>query len=109
LRDAKPKTDKKFSTQAKDLLIRFYGFRDTSFSLEPDYQNDANGFVWTYWTAPCYWYGESDEFPALYKLREAAWDAHTEWNEHGPVYVGPPIPRGNRALIKFVREKAGTA
>ena len=95
---------KKHSKHAMELLIRHYRYRRESFSLESEMKGKYRE-EWHFWTAPCYWYGEQDQQPALDKLFDALLGERTVWTEGGPVYTGEPMPSGRLALIRAVRAR----
>lgn len=98
---------KKISKQAMNLLISHYGYQRKSFSLESEMWVRKHREEWHFWTAPCYWYGEQDQYPAVGKLFDEVINEGTDWTKEGPVYIGPPIPDGDVAIIRFVRMKGG--
>lgn len=67
---------KKFSKQAMEILIRDFGYKASDFTLEGSYRYRRRWpLIWTYWTAPCYWYGESEAYPSTVRLTEVLVDA----------------------------------
>ncbi|MCG9010704.1 hypothetical protein LH431_08780 [Laribacter hongkongensis] len=95
---------KKISKQAMDLLISHYGYGRDSFTLESEMGGKYKE-EWHFWTAPCYWYGERDQMPAIGLLFDEVLGERTDWTEAGPVFLGPPIPDRDVDLIRFVKAK----
>lgn len=97
---------KKLSKQAMCLLIIHYGYPRESFAVESEMRGKYRE-EWHFWTSPCYWYGEQDQYPATSVLFEAVLNERTDWTESGPVFAGAPMPKGLLELIRTVKAKGG--
>lgn len=96
---------KKFSKQAMEILIRDFGYKRDSFTLEPERHGGRWALEWTYWTPPCYWHGESDSFPATYKLLDHLYDFWTDYSAEGkPIWNGPRLQKGIKNQIRQARQ-----
>lgn len=85
---------KKFSKQAMEILIRDFGYKASDFTLETSYYHRGKWpLVWTYWTAPCYFRGKSDTYPATVLLTEVLVDTTID--------VETGLNRQNRALKRM--------
>ena len=98
---------KKLSKQAMDLLIKHYGLKRDSFSLECELDGKYRQ-EWHWWSEPCYWYGESDQHSSLSLLIRNLIDDLTDWTGELPVYVGDKLPVGDPARIRFVKRHANS-
>jgi hypothetical protein len=95
---------KKLSKQAMDLLICHYGYQRESFTIECEMKGKYRE-EWHFWTSPCYWHGEQDQYPATSMLRTEFLNERTDWTGKEPVYTGGWNPKGKVALIRFVGAK----
>lgn len=94
---------KKLSKQAMELLISRYKLERDNFSLECELGVGKYRQEWHWWSAPCYWYGESDQYSATSLLMQIFIDNGTDWSVSPPVYVGGKLPRGKVALIRLLK------
>lgn len=100
---------KKFSKQAMDILIRDFDFKRSRFTLETSHRYRKQWpLVWTHWTAPCYWYGESDELSATDVLWDVLCDSMAVYgNDYTEcTYPNGKPKQGYRDLIAQARKMA---
>ncbi|MBA3175165.1 hypothetical protein CBX59_001780 [Salmonella enterica] len=85
----KARIEKKFSTSAKELLLKLLpkNFTPDDFSFECDGFYGPHGYVhyreWVVWDAPDYWTGEQDYSDAFFVLHNFLISHTTDWDGIG--------------------------
>ncbi|MGP8588134.1 hypothetical protein, partial [Salmonella enterica] len=85
----KARIEKKFSTSAKELLLRLVpkNFKPDDFSFECGGFCGRYGYVyyreWVVWGAPDYWTGEQDYSDAFFVLHDFLISHTTDWDGIG--------------------------